>query len=105
MKKNRRNKNVVAPEQKVKSVAELAGDLVQEIGFQPYGHLRSGWQVYERRIAEVNHNFLYVFIKETYLRVYQGFKEDREIRGRRLFSCTVFEIEEVCGLLSEQNYL
>jgi len=104
MKKNGRNKNVIAPEQKVKSITELAADFIKEVGFRMYG-LCNGWEVFEKTIAEANNNSLYFFIKETTLCAYQGFKDDREIRARKLYTCSVFELEEVCGMLNEQNYL
>jgi hypothetical protein len=106
-------KNVVAPEQKVKSVTEHISDYLLEIGFKAFG-VANEHDVFTKPISETAANFLYCFVKGATIRCRQGFRKEtpdpeRNLKAtvtyRNLYTCKVSDLEETVGLLSEQNYL
>ncbi|MDR3711512.1 MAG: hypothetical protein P4L51_01750 [Puia sp.] len=104
MKKIVKNKNVVAPEQKVKSATECITDYLVEIGFSSYG-LSGEHQVLRKSIAVEIDNNLYAFVKDACIRIYQGIRTGMKISAKLLHTCTIGELEETIVLLAEKNYI
>jgi hypothetical protein len=114
MKKDqRRNENVVAPEQKVKTITEIIGDYLIGLGFKAYG-LAGEHQLFTRDFSDAGSHLLCFLVKDAAIRIYKGFRHfrcnetgimKRTIGGHLLHECNAPELEETLGLLAERNYI
>jgi hypothetical protein len=107
---NRLNKNVVAPEQRVKEVTELVVEFLAAIGFTPYGHTRD-FHVFRKPLSETES--LYCFNKDSTIRMKIGrsititgpdAQPKAAISMQDLFSCTYQERDEIIALLEAEGY-
>ena len=105
MKKNASRKNVIAPERIVKSRLEIIRDYLVDIGFFQFGKTQNEWRVYAKPIPQTDAKYLFVFIKESFIRIYQGFHKDAYTRANRLVACTVNELNDVMGSLAKRKYI
>lgn len=105
MKKNASRKNVIAPERIVKSRLETIRDYLVDIGFFQFGRTQNEWRVYAKAIPQTNAKFLFVFIKENFIRFYQGFHKDAHTKANKLVACTVNELNEVMRSLAKRKLI
>lgn len=110
---NNRRKDVVAPEQKVKSITEHIAEYLIGIGFKAYG-VATEHDVFCKPISETTAHFLYCFVKGATVRIFKGFRTENPSperpmqathKAKRLYTCKGADLEETVGLLAEQNYL
>jgi hypothetical protein len=104
MKKLKRNKNVQAPDQRVRGIEDVVQEYLAEIGFTQYA--RTGeTQIYSMPICEAIGNALFIFQDGRKLRIWYGIRKGLRIAARKLHDCTVYNLEETIGLLAERNYI
>ncbi|MDR3715850.1 MAG: hypothetical protein P4L51_23800 [Puia sp.] len=104
MKKQSTDKNVTAPEQKVKGISEIIADYLTDLGFTHYGTAGQGL-VFTKPVFDALPSDLFVLVHGPFVRIYLGIKEQVQIRARKLLLCTATELEEAIESLKKQRFL
>ena len=105
MKTNAPRKNVTAPQRIVKSRLEIIRDYLADIGFFQFGKRQNEWRVYAKAIPQTKAKFLFVSIKESLVRIYQGFHRDECTKASKVVACTVNELNEVMRSIAKRKFI
>ena len=104
MKTFKRNRQVQAPDQRVRSIAEAVFEYLEQIGFKHYGFIGKT-HVYSKPICETIHNSLFILQDGRKMSIWQGIRKGLAINARKLHDCNAYNLEDTIGLLAERNYL
>jgi len=98
------NKNVIAPDQQVKSPAEQITDYMQHIGLAIYG--KSGPAlVYHKTIGDNSENLLLISVNGMRMRIRRGIRNGKVITGKMVHSCTIETFDDAMAYLKRLHYL